>query len=192
MIDPDAAHPERTTLSILPLDALVSRFRLGVENYDPRVVHLTDDQADTAFLEPAGVGRWPCRLLLGHMADADPVWNHRMRRAVAEDGPVFALWDENAFIDSGLYDAPPRSTPGTPSSRRLPTCAAYIAAVHSGRQWIGEWLSTLSADQAARTGMHPDRGPISVRTILELTTWHLEHHAWYLNRKVRKLLGGAR
>ena len=30
------------------------------------------------------VGRWPIRVLLGHLADAELVFVHRMRRAVGE------------------------------------------------------------------------------------------------------------
>lgn len=186
MIDPAMAHPELDAFGRLSDAELIARYRIGVENYDPRVVRLNDQQLDTAFLADAGVGQWPCRVLLGHMADADPVWNHRMRRAVGEDQPVFALWDENAFIDAGLYGGDAATTPGP-----RPSIGAFIAVVHTERQWVGEWLASLPVAMLRRKGMHPVRGELTVRRMLELTTWHLEHHAWYLNRKVAKMLGSG-
>ncbi len=50
---------------------------------------------------------------------------------------------------------------------------------------------TLMPDQLLRGGMHPQRGPQTVRGILAYDTWHLEHHARYLNAKVCRLLGPA-
>ena len=84
-------------------EALLVRYLRGVGNFDERVYDLTDEQADTAFLPDAGVGRWPVRVLLGHLADAELVYTYRVRRTIAEDAPVLALWDENAFVDGGIY-----------------------------------------------------------------------------------------
>ncbi|MBL8991298.1 MAG: hypothetical protein JNJ48_06935, partial [Phycisphaerae bacterium] len=98
----DPAPPDRVSLVPLTDAALIARYRIGLENFDPRAVRLSDEQLDTAFLPDAGVGRWPCRVLLGHLADAELAFVHRMRRIVGEDGPVFSLWDENTFIDHGL------------------------------------------------------------------------------------------
>jgi hypothetical protein len=119
------------------------------------------------------------RVLLGHLADAELVFSHRMRRAVAEENPVLAVWDENAFIDAGLYNG-----------GRYPI-GGFVAAIHTLRRWTSEWLATLTPEQLARQAMHPERGPETVRWMLVLTTWHLEHHARFLNAKVCKMLGPA-
>jgi hypothetical protein len=179
MLDYTRAKPELGALQNLPHGELILRFKTGVENYDPRVLSLTDAQLDTAFRPDAGVGRWPCRVLLGHLADAEMLWNHRARRAVGEERPVLALWDENAFVDSNMYGSPE-------TGARFPV-GAFVAVVHSQRLWMAGWLETLTETQWQRAAMHPERGAISVRRIIELTTWHLEHHAWYLNAKVARL-----
>lgn len=181
MVDPTRPKPELASLNNLPHAELVLRFKTGVENFDPRVLSLTDAQLDTAFRPDAGVGRWPCRVLLGHLADAEMVWNHRARRAVGEDRPVFALWDENAFIDAHIY--------GAPETGAKHPAGAFVAVVHSQRLWMAGWLQTLTEPQWQRSGMHPERGATSVRRMIELTTWHLEHHAWYVNAKCAKLVG---
>lgn len=171
---------------------LVQRFSLGVEAFDRRVVQLTNAQLDTAFLPESGVGRWPARVLLGHLADAELVFVHRMRRTVAEENPLLAVFDEQAFIDSGLYGVV-ASDPGKPVSvaAHSPAIGGFIAVIHTIRRWAAEWLATLSPKQWERGCLHPERGPLTVRKIAEYDTWHLEHHAWYLNRKIARFLGEA-
>jgi hypothetical protein len=159
---------------------LVAKYRIGVENFDRGVFGLKDDQLDMAWLPEAGVGRWPVRVLLGHLADAELFFVGRMRQVVAEERPTFSVWDENAFIDAGLYNGPKYPIGG------------FIAAIHTLRKWTGEWLATLDPAGKAfdRMAMHPVRGPQSLKTVLAYDTWHLEHHGWYLNAKIRKLAGG--
>jgi hypothetical protein len=181
MIRPDSPAPERSSLAAWPSAKLVERFKIGVENFDRRVFELDDAQLDTAFLPEAGVGRWPCRVLLGHLADAELLFVSRMRKVVGEERPILAMWDEEAFIDHGMYGTP-QTGPGHP-------IGAFIATVHTLRQWHAGWLLTLGEQAWAREGLHPQKGPQTLRTILEYDVWHVEHHARYLNMKVARLLG---
>lgn len=174
--------PTVEAFSAMGLPELVRRYRRGVENFDRRMFELSEDQLDQAFLPDAGVGRWPVRVVLGHIADADLAAVHRMRRIVAEDHPVFAEWDENAFVDQNLYGVGQGLAGGG-------VVGAFVAAIHVLRQWSGMWLASLSDAQLARTGMHPSRGPQSVRDIAIYYAWHLEHHAAYVNAKVERFLG---
>lgn len=164
----------------LPVEGLIERYARGVENFDKRVFELTDAMLDTAFLPSAGVGRWPARVLLGHLADAELLLVHRMRRIAAEDGPVLAVWDEHAPIDAGLY--------GTPETGARYPVGAFIAVIHSLRKWHAEWMGTLSDGQWERTGLHPERGAVTIRSIADYATWHLEHHAGFLRKKIDRLL----
>ncbi len=170
-------------LESLPDMDLVHRFRRGLERLDPRVFELSDLQLDAAFLPDAGVGRWPVRVLLGHLADADISFVHRMRKIVAEDRPMLEPWDEDAFIDAGLYG-------GTDGGGEHPI-GGYLAVIHTLRKWAGGWLLTLMPDQFLRVGMHPLNGEMSLKRVLAYATWHLEHHADFCNRKVEKMLGPA-
>jgi hypothetical protein len=171
---------------------LVRRFSVGVENFDVRVATLSERQVDTAFLESAGIGTWPVRVLLGHLADAEMLFVMRMRRVVGEDGPVFEVWDENSYIDRGMYAGSDRPQgEHAPVVTRPQPAGAFIATVHTLRRWTGEWLASLTDAAWTRTGMHPQRGPQTLRTILEYDVMHLERHAWFLNKKVEKFLGPA-
>lgn len=176
--------PTAQEIAALTLPELVRRFRRGVENFDRRVFDLDEEQLDQAFLPEAGVGRWPVRVVLGHLADADLVAVHRMRRIVAEDNPLLPEWDENAFVDQNLYGVGQGMAGGG-------VIGAFVTTIHVLRQWTGMWVASLSDQQLARIGMHPTKGPQSVRDILALYSWHLEHHAAYINAKVDRLLGAA-
>ncbi len=175
------ASPQLAEFQALPNRELGARYARGIERIERRLLELTDAQLDTFFAPEAGVGRWSCRVLLGHLVDADMSFIHRIRRAVAEDRPVFSVWDENAFIDSGLY--------GGPAGGKDKPVAAFVAVLHTLRRWHAEWMGTLTDAQWARAGLHPERGEQSVRVIMNYATWHLEHHAWFLSRKLERLLG---
>lgn len=170
--------PVLAEVQALSIPDLVNRYAVGVENFDRRMFDLRDEQVDMAFLSSAGCGRWPVRVLVGHLADAELAFVHRLRRIVAEDHPVFSAWDENAFIDRGLY-----GTDRSPPEQRQPL-GAFVAAVHTLRRWTAEWLRTLEPEDWPRTGLHPERGEQTLRRVLEYATWHVEHHAWYLHAKL--------
>jgi len=167
---------------------LLARYRRGVENFDARIFKLTNEQADAAFLPDADVGRWPVRVLIGHLADAELAFVHRMRRTVAEDNPVHAAWDEDAYIDSGLYGS---QTPDGRHTGPANPLAGYVAVIHTLRRWHADWLATLTPAQWQRACMHPERGPQTVRIICNYATWHLEHHVWFLRAKLDRMLPGV-
>ena len=165
----------------LILGDLLDRAAIGVNRLDRRVLELGDEELDTFFRPEAGVGRWSCRVLLGHLADADLVFVHRMRRTVGELNPVLALWDEHSFIDEGLYARDGVSLP----------VAGSVAVVHTLRMWHVEWLRSLPEAAWARVALHPERGELTLRSQVVTTAWHLEHHAWFLARKLEKLRPGS-
>lgn len=164
----------------LPTHILISRYVLGVENFDRRLFDLDQEQVDRAFLADAGVGTWPVRVLLGHLADAEVAFVHRMRRAVAEEGCLVSAWDENAFIDHGLY--------GSAGEDALPI-AGSIAVIHALRRWATDWLRTLPPESWEKRIMHPERGEMTLRDLVARSTWHLEHHTYFLQRKIDLMLG---
>lgn len=164
---------------------LVRRFRFSVGHFDPRVFEMDDEMLDRAWLPDAGVGRWPIRVLLGHLSDVDLVQVVRVRKAISEPGSLIEDWDEDAPIHSGLYNPPGEgSVNGAP-----PPIGAFVASLYTLRQWIGEWLGGLDESAWSCMVLHPQRGELSVRELVRYMAWHVEHHSAYLNLKVEKLLG---
>jgi hypothetical protein len=169
---------------------LIGRLRLGIETFDPRVFDLSHSDLDRAWLPDAGVGRWSCRALLAHLMDCELVYSYRIRRVLAEDGPVFENFDEDAFVDSPLYGMrgrDPADTRGDTAVRTPP--GAMAAAIHTLRQMTGAVLYQLDPAEWERTGMHPTEGPMTLRELVSLHTWHLEHHAAFMNAKIERMLG---
>lgn len=178
----DAPRPRMREIRDLDAATLCARMRVGLELFDPRVVELSQEQVTQAWLESAGAGAWPIRVLIGHLADAEQVLAHRIRRVLAEDNPSLALWDEHAFIDGGLYGC-------TEGATLRPPMGGDLAMIHTTRNWLCATLMQLDDAQWSRQGMHPEKGPITLREIANANCWHLEHHAWFLNAKIEKLLG---
>lgn len=182
--------PTTPTLDLPSLDdiramdthALVHRMRIGVEHFDPRVFELSEPDLDRAWLPEAGVGRWPVRVLLGHLADTELLFAARIRQTLAETRPTLALFDEHAYIDSGLYGC----TEGVPFR---PPVGGDVAVIHTTRCWLVALLVQLEPEHWARTALHPERGEISVRDLANYDCLHLEHHAAYLNAKLHAMLG---
>lgn len=186
------AGPMCTQLEVAPFEALkaldwqdlVRRFAVGVEWFDPRLFHLPESDLDTPFKPESGAGQFPIRALVTHLADCDLVLLHRIRRAVSEETPMLGLFDHDAFLDGPLYG------PGTRSGvTSAPPVAGSVAVLHTLRRWALDWLFDMDEATQNRSAMHPEKGAITVREILAYSTWHLEHHAKFLNAKIEHLLG---
>lgn len=161
---------------------LLNAYRRGVEAIPPATLEMADEQLDRMFDGSDGLGEWSVRQLLGHVMDAEVMNWMRMRKAYAEEGAVFPDWDEHAYLDSGLY-GPSRESP----ERSGQPPAAFVAMMHTTRQVAANWLGRLEESDWDRAGLHPRRGALTIRKILELTTWHMDHHAWFLRNKLRAL-----
>lgn len=171
-----------STFQTLDTQTLVSRMRVGVEWFDPRVFELPPEELDRAWLPESGVGTWPIRVLLGHLADTEMLLASRIRAVLAIDNPALPLFDEHAYIDSGIYGC----TEGSPIT---PPVGGDVAMIHTTRSWLVALLYQLDETHWNRQGLHPERGPVSVRDLADYACWHLEHHAHFLNAKIESLLG---
>ena len=168
-------------LRTLPTDQLLDAYKAWQDHIPRRLLDLDDEQLDTAFTESSGLGRWPARVLVGHLADCEIVYTHRFRRIVAEDNPILSTFDPDAMVDAGLY--------GNDKGGADKPVAAFVAVIHTTRTWTAEWLSTLDESAWDRSSLHPDTGPVSLKDALAHAVWHIEHHAQFLNRKLDRLLG---
>lgn len=173
----------------LDRDEAVRRYRASIACLDDRVFELDDEQLDQAWLPEAGVGRWPIRAVLGHLADAEMMQSQRIRRAVAEPGSVTGAWDPDAWFDSGIYGSAGGPNGEAAVNGMPPPIGAFVAAIYTTRQWMGEWIGALGDEAWGRSVLHQTRGALTVRELVAMNTWHLEHHAWYVNAKVNKFLG---
>lgn len=185
---PAGSPPCLELFESLPLLHLLERYRTASHVLDARVLQLDDDALEQTFEPDQNAGSWSCRTLLGHIADADLVFASRMRRTVAEDRPMLTLFDEHAFLNSGIYEPTAEQIPGSLAGNTVPA-GGYVALVHTLRRWSGQWLATLPEPMFDRTALHPERGEVTLRRLVEYAACHVEHHAWFLRRKLDLLLG---
>ncbi len=184
-----SAPPCREVFERIETLPLVERYRTGSHWLDRRVLDITPEALHRTFDANDRVGEWSCQTLLGHLADAELVNAMRFRRTLAEEAPSLADWDEQLFIDRGLYAPSPDGIggpePGGVPGGRPP--AAFVAVIHTLRLWMGQFLASVPERDWSRVCLHQRRGEMTLRGLLEHTTWHLEHHAWFLQRKLERL-----
>ncbi len=183
----EAYEPHERGLLEMETGALLGRFRACVDRLDPRVFTLDEDQIDLAFLADAGVGKWPVRVVLGHLAETEVLQTHRIRRTLSEDRPIAYTWDEQAFVDSGIYGGGIAPLFGGGAIR--PAIGAFVASVHTLRQWTASTLALVPGEAWSRVTLHPEFGELSVREMVAFEVWHFEHHARFVNAKVGRMLG---
>ena len=169
--------PPLEAFARLDWPTLIARYRSGLTHFHPSLLKVPDEHLDTFFRPEAGVGRWSVRTLLGHLADAEVSFAHDLRHMIAQDAPILPAFDENAYVDARMYEGPDHPVAG------------FLAVIAAMRNWVGPWLETLPEEASRRVALYPDSGEISVRTMLAFASRHIEHHARFLNLKLRKLEG---
>ena len=106
---------------------------------------------------PEEAEKWSVLEVLWHLADTEVVYRYRMRRVVAQEDEIVG-YDQDAWADRLRY------RDGDP--------AEALALVRALRPATMRWLRGLTAEELERTGVHNERGPESVRLIVELLGGH--------------------
>ncbi len=168
-----ALKPELSFFQSMSHRELVRRYEHGVGMLPASASRLDHALLDRKFPPGSEAGEWSVRMVIGHIADAEIAFTHRMRRIAAEERPQFAVWDENQFIAREMYHGD--------------LIIEVLEAIKGVRIWTASWLSTLLEKDFGRIGIHPERGEQTLQDVLVYNVWHLEHHAWYLHRKLEAL-----
>ena len=143
-------RPETAARLVDTIAAAPAALRAAVEG-------LTDAQLDTPYRD----GGWTLRQVVHHVADSHMHAYARTKFALAEDGPTILPYDEGRWAEF-------------PDSR-LPVAVslALLDALHA--RWVAT-LRALGPAELARPYLHPEMGPVPVRTALAIYAWHGAHH----------------
>ena len=109
---------------------------------------------------PLGPGKWNVRQILAHITDTEIAFSFRMRQAVAEIGHVIQPFDQEKWA-MGYEHADPE------------TALALFSVL---RQWNVQFLRGLSPEVFDRDVIHPERGTMKFRTIVETMAGHDGNH----------------
>jgi hypothetical protein len=137
----------------------IERYRTGTADVEAALAGITDAELDRA---PADADSWTPRQVAHHLADSEAMAYIRLRRLLAEDGPIIAGYDEPEWARRLHYDRP---------------IASSLAVLATVRAASLELLAHLEPADWARTGTHSDSGPYGVETWLEIYADHAHDHA---------------
>jgi len=132
---------------------------------DPLAV-LASTAARLAAIDPAtyatpwAPGKWTYGQILAHLADCEVAFAFRLRQAAAEECYVVQPFDQDRW--AGSY---PVADP-----------AAALAVFTSVRAWILAFLRDLPPETFDKPVHHPELGPLTFRTLVEIIAGHDRNH----------------
>jgi len=109
---------------------------------------------------PLAPGKWSVRQVLAHITDTEIAFSFRLRQAVAETGHVIQPFDQEKWA-AGYAQAD------------VETALALFAVL---RKWNVQWMRGLAAGAFDKDVVHPERGTMKVRTIVETMAGHDGNH----------------
>jgi len=144
---------------------LLERLRRGAELVAVSITGAAGSELD--FI-PAP-GKWSIRQIVAHLADSEMVAGMRLRRIIAEDHPKLEAYDQDAWA-ANLDYARRKTSQALETFRRI-----------RGENY--ELLKDLPPSAFDREGIHSERGPMSLKSLLQLIAEHAEGHAAQLRAR---------
>ncbi len=142
---------------------------------DPRAVVAETGDRLTSQVERLGAdglkrgtapGKWSAGAILCHLADCEIVFAFRIRQTLAQPHHVIQPFDQDAW--SKPYEGfDPRAA-----------LDLFIMA----RRWNLALLETVGAAELAKTVTHPERGEMTLKTVVETMAGHDLNHLAQLER----------
>ena len=145
--------------------ALIDQYLAGPKQLHEAIAGMTKDELNAAPIP----GKWSTRQVICHIADFEPVYADRMKRAIAEDHPTIFGGDPDLFADRLAYDA-----------RHIEEELQLIEAV---RVHMARILRTLEPAAFQRTVNHSEAGTLTLEQLLTGITNHLPHHVKFIEAK---------
>jgi uncharacterized damage-inducible protein DinB len=154
------------------LSKLIEDYVGGSNNVRKAVAGMTREQL---VARPVS-GKWSTLEVVCHLADSEQAWAHRIKRVLAEERPLLIGYDESRFTASLGY-------------HQL-DLEEELSLIELTRKQLARVLRALPPDALARTGIHNERGSITLEQMLQLEIDHIAHHLRFVQAK-RKALGLA-
>jgi len=151
--------------------AVANPYATDISNLEPRKV-ITDTPHELIRLE-AQLGadglersvapdKWTARMILCHLADCEIAFGFRLRQAIAEPHHVIQPFDQDAWSQGYRERA-----------MSAHTAVQVFAAL---RGWNVVLLNSLPSDAFSKPVTHPERGDMTLQTIVETMAGHDLHH----------------
>jgi hypothetical protein len=133
----------------------------------PQLLSQLVRSTDTRELDiPPAPGKWSIRQILAHLADCELVFGFRLRQTVAEPNHTVQPFDQDHWaVQYEAYDA-------------LTALETFTAV----RRWNILFLSALPPEAFARQVTHPERGTMTLQTVVETMGGHDRNHVKQIER----------
>ena len=118
--------------------------------------------------------KWSTLEVVCHLVDSEQAWCHRMKRVIVEERPLLIGYDESRFTASLGYNEH--------------DLTAELALLEGMRLQMAQILRTLPEALWARTGVHSERGLITLEEMLQAEVEHIPHHISTIIEK-RRVMG---
>jgi hypothetical protein len=149
--------------------AVIDQFEAGGAKVKAAVAGLSRED----LLAVPVPGMWSIQQVVIHLQDSDAVAIDRMRRIIAEENPLLIGFDENEFVKNLFYDEQ--------------SAADAAESLDVSRRQFTRVLRKLPEAAFARTGVHNERGKVTLGEMLEIYVKHLERHLGFAAEKRKKL-----
>lgn len=153
---------------------LIEAYAAGADKLAMAVRGLSKE--DLAWKPPADakVGKWSIQQIIVHMTDSEAVHADRMKRVIAEENPTLVAFDEARWAANLAYE-----------QRSAEDSLGLFAAICKDMTVI---LRNLAPAAWQRTGMHTERGKMTLAQLVNGSNQHLDHHLEFVHAK-RRLMG---
>jgi hypothetical protein len=149
---------------------LIESYLEGPVNLRSTVVSMSREQ----LLARPVPGKWSTMEVVCHLVDSEQAWCHRMKRVIAEPKPLLIGYDERRFAESLAYH-----------ERDL---EEELTLLEGMRQQMARILRTLPDLAWSSTGVHSERGLMTLVDLLRDEAEHVPHHLGFIAEK-RSALG---
>lgn len=133
---------------------------------------------DAADLDKTPIeGKWSIRQVVCHIADFEPVYVDRFKRILVEDNPTLFGGEPDDFAGRLYYE-----------KRDV---ALELDYIEMNRRHMVPILQQCDIELFQRTGVHSEDGPLTLETLLERISGHIQHHLPFIEEKIAALAAGA-
>lgn len=150
---------------------LIETFAAGGQKLRDSVRGLSEAQIDALPIP----GTWSIRQIVVHLQDSDAVAIERMKRIAAMENPLMLGYDEQAFVKRLFPEAQPLNE--------------VIDLFDLNRRLWAITMRKLPDEAFERTGIHNERGRVSLGQLVGDYAGHLDHHLRFVQQKRQMLLG---
>lgn len=126
------------------------------------LIHLADRMGAGGFERSYAPGKWTARMILCHLADCEIAFGFRIRQTLAGDNHTVQPFDQDAW-------AQPYGNPSFHAQTALQVFSDL-------RGWNVVLIDSLGPDAFNRRMRHPERGEMTLGTLIETMAGHDLNH----------------